>query len=119
MTDAPFDDTGGDPADDERLVKRRFVDKIRRTLGRIPFTEQALAAYFCATDAATPTRVKAILMAALAYFIVPTDMVPDFIAGLGFTDDAAVMAAAVRSIASHITDGHHAAARRFLDRETD
>jgi uncharacterized membrane protein YkvA (DUF1232 family) len=119
MADEPFDGGSGDPAQDERLVRGRFWNKARQTLGRVPFTEQAVAAYYCATDGTTPAHVKAILMGALAYFIVPTDMIPDFIAGLGFTDDAVVLAAAMRTIASHLSDGHVAAARRFLDKEPE
>lgn len=119
MADEPFDGGTGDAATDERPVRGRFANKVRRTLGRVPFTERAVAAYFCATDGATPMRVKAVLVGALAYFIVPIDMIPDFIAGLGFFDDAAVLAAAVRAVTSHLSDGHVAAARRFLDTEPD
>lgn len=98
-----------DPEQQERqetFVLRRFWAKTRRTLGRIPFTRDALAAYYCATDPATPRRVRVILLAALAYFIVPTDLIPDFIAGLGYTDDATVLLAALRSVSRHVTPDH-------------
>ncbi len=109
-----------DPAKYERdkaQVEAGFWDKLRRTLGRIPFAEDAVAAYFCATDPTTPFRVKAILMGALAYFILPTDMIPDFIAGLGFTDDAAVLAAAIRSVLPHVKPRHRDRARAALEDE--
>ena len=82
-------------ATDEALVNEGFWDKLRKTLGRVPFIEDALAAYYCATDGKTPLYVKAVLMGALAYFIVPIDVIPDFIPGLGFTDDAAILATAI------------------------
>ena len=82
---------------DEELVLTSLVDKVRRTLGKVPFAEQALSAYNCTRDPLTPTRVKAILVAALAYFVMPVDLVPDFIVGLGFGDDAAVFWAAWNS----------------------
>ncbi len=41
------------------------------------------------------TRTLTIVVGALLYFVVPFDVVPDFIAGLGFVDDAAVIAYAV------------------------
>ncbi len=104
-------------ARDKAEVEAGFWEKLRRTLGRVPFAEDAVAAYFCATDPATPFQVKAILMGALAYFIVPTDMIPDFIAGLGFTDDAAVLAAAIRSVLPHVAARHRARARAVLDDE--
>ena len=100
--------------DDTRQGHRRFWSKIRRTLGRVPFTEQAVAAHYCAIDRATPARVKVVLVGALAYFVMPADMIPDLIAGLGYTDDGIVLAAAVRAIAPYVTDDHRALARRFL-----
>lgn len=98
----------------ETLVRRRFWAKARRTLGRIPFTKDAVAAYYCAIDPATPRHVKAILMAALVYFIVPTDLVPDFIAGLGYSDDATVLLAALKSVRRHVTPDHREKADRAL-----
>lgn len=103
-------------ARDEARVKEGFWPKFRRVAGRIPFAEDLLAAYYCAIDAATPLRVKAVLMGALAYFVLPMDMLPDFIAGIGFTDDAAVLLAAYRAVRDHITDAHRARAREFLQR---
>ena len=106
-----------DPSDDEeaeRLVANGFANKIRNTLGKIPFTEQAVAAYFCATDPATPAHVKATIIGALAYFIIPIDGVPDFILGLGYTDDAAVFWVAYRMISTHISERHFAKAKEFL-----
>lgn len=91
---------------DEGVVRRGFWPKLRRVVRRIPFTDDLLSAYYCATDPKTPSYVKAILMAAVAYFVVPTDLVPDFIAGLGFTDDATVLLTAVSTVGSAIKDEH-------------
>jgi len=102
------------PEENEKIVADGFVDKARKTLGRIPFSDEAAAAYFCAMDPQTPNRVRVTLMAALAYFVVPLDMIPDFIAMLGFTDDAAVFWLAWRSVSSHVSDAHRARARDFL-----
>jgi uncharacterized membrane protein YkvA (DUF1232 family) len=98
----------------ERVVKRRFWEKVRNTLGKVPFLDQAIAAYYAASDPATPRAAKAILMAALAYFIIPADFVPDLLAGIGFTDDATVLMLAIQALAPHIKDDHVQAARRFL-----
>ena len=103
--------------DDEALVRKSFWDKLRKTLGRIPFVEDALAAYYCAGDKATPLYVRAVLMGALAYFIIPSDVIPDFIVGLGFTDDASVLAAAIAAVRANLKPGHFAAARAFLGKE--
>jgi uncharacterized membrane protein YkvA (DUF1232 family) len=75
-----------------------------------------VAAYYCATDPGTPLKAKAILYGALAYFILPIDIVPDFILWLGFTDDAAVLYAAIRTVRSYMTDSHRLQARAAIDR---
>ena len=98
-------------------VEAGFWRKLRRSLGLIPFAEDAVAAFFCARDPATPPRVKAVLMGALAYFILPADLIPDFIGALGFTDDAAVLAAALRSVLPHVKEHHRLRARTALARE--
>ncbi len=99
---------------DKARVEEGFWAKVRRTLGRVPFLEEAVAAYYCAIDRETPVQVKAILMGALAYFVLPTDMVPDFIAWLGFVDDAAVLAIAIRSVEPHIKVRHRRQARSTI-----
>ena len=76
-------------ANDEQTVREGFWTKARRTLGRVPFSEDAVAAFHCAFDSATPLPIRATLLGALAYFVLPLDVIPDFIAGLGYTDDAA------------------------------
>ena len=98
----------------ERIVRDGFWKKLLRLAGKVPFADDAAAAYFCAVDPATPTRVKAILLGALAYFVLPVDAIPDFVAGLGFTDDAAVLAMALGLVARHVTPEHHARGRAAL-----
>ena len=104
---------------DEKRVGRGFWPKVRRLIFRLPFMDELLAAYFAATDTATPAYVKAVLMAALAYFVLPLDMVPDFIAGFGFTDDASVLLAAIHTVKGHITDAHRQRAQRALEELKD
>jgi uncharacterized membrane protein YkvA (DUF1232 family) len=101
-------------AADESAVRRGFWRKIRYVAGSLPFAEELLAAYYCAFDSRTPLQVKAVLLGAVAYFVMPVDLIPDCIPGIGYTDDAAVLAAAVELVASHINADHHEAARRVL-----
>jgi uncharacterized membrane protein YkvA (DUF1232 family) len=101
---------------DQARVESGFWDKLRRTLARIPFVDELLAAYYCATDPATPLRAKAILFGALAYFVLPFDILPDFVLWLGFTDDAAVLYAAIRTVRAYVTDSHRVQARTAIDR---
>ena len=94
----------------ESTVRREFWAKLRRVLKYIPFSRDLVAAYYCALDPATPLRPKAVLLGALAYFILPFDAVPDFLLGAGFTDDAAVLAIAIKIVADHIRPEHREAA---------
>jgi len=100
----------------ERQVRRGFKSKVIRTVGKIPFSEEAVGAYCCATDSDTPAHVKAAIFAALAYFIAPVDAIPDFLLALGYTDDAAVFWAMWRTISGHVTEAHRETARRFFDK---
>lgn len=101
---------------DQAKVERGFWDKLRKYIRHIPFLDDLIAAYYCAIDAATPLYVKAILFSALAYFVTPIDLVPDFIAWIGFTDDAAFLYAAMRIVAPHIKDGHRQQAKAAIDK---
>jgi uncharacterized membrane protein YkvA (DUF1232 family) len=105
-----------DATRDRQRVAEGFWPKIRAVAARIPFAEDALAAYYCAFDRQTPFHVRAALWGALAYFVMPFDVVPDYLPLLGFTDDAAVLATAVKMVASHLTPEHREAARRMLAR---
>ena len=107
----------GETMTDETIVREGFWRKVRQTLGRVPFTEDAVAAFHCATDSATPLPVRATLFGALAYFVMPFDVIPDFIFGLGYTDDAAVLFAAYKAASAHITAGHRDKARAWLLKE--
>jgi uncharacterized membrane protein YkvA (DUF1232 family) len=100
---------------DEQTVQSGFWPKLTANLARIPFAEEALAAWYCAFDSATPVQVKGTLLAALAYFILPIDIIPDFILGLGFTDDLAVLMTAITLMKTHITPAHRAAAKAKLN----
>jgi len=102
-------------ARDEEIVRRGFWKKARKLAARLPFAEDLLAAYYCAFDRGTPLQVKAALIGALAYFVLPFDAVPDVLPFLGFADDAAILATALRMVANHLTPAHRAAAQRKLD----
>ena len=98
----------------QRRTKRKILPKLLRVAGRIPFADDLAAAYYCAIDAETPTKVKLVLFAALGYFVLPVDAIPDVLTGLGFTDDATVLATALGLVGAHIQEPHRIAARRLL-----
>ena len=100
---------------DEAYVKRAFWPKVKRAGAKIPFVKEAVAMYFCALDPETPLKAKGIAFAALAYFILPFDAIPDAIAAVGFADDAAVVAAALLALGSRITKDHLTKAEEWLN----
>ncbi len=105
------------PLDEER-VEAGFWPKVRKHAGHIPFLKDALALWWCAKDPETPAAARAMMFAALAYFVLPTDLIPDVLAGVGFTDDAAVIAAVIGIAARHVKPRHKAAAQAFITGET-
>lgn len=100
------------PQDAERV--RGFGAKFARVATKIPFASDVLALYFAARDPATPKRTKALMLAALSYFVVPTDFIPDIFLGVGFTDDAAVIAAMIALAGGAIKPHHRERARDYL-----
>ncbi|ACI91451.1 protein of unknown function [Afipia carboxidovorans OM5] len=101
--------------DPERL-RESFWIKLKRVAAKVPFAEDLLAAYYCAFDRETPRHVQVALLGAIAYFVLPLDFMPDVLPVLGFTDDAAVLATAIRLVSSHITSDHRQAAHAALHR---
>jgi len=105
-------------AQDRESVRRRFWIKLKQVVAKLPFAADLIAAYYCAFDKQTPRHVQATLLGAIAYFILPFDFIPDMLPVLGFTDDAAVLATAIKLVANHITPDHRDAARAALLRMT-
>jgi uncharacterized membrane protein YkvA (DUF1232 family) len=103
-------------AREQAYVRRGFWSKLRRFAARLPFAEDLLAAWYCAFDRETPRHVQAALLGALAYFVLPFDVIPDMMPVLGFTDDAAVLATALKLVASHMRPAHRDAAKAAIAR---
>lgn len=109
-------DTSWDVSRERAYVRGGFWTKAKRVAASLPFAEDLLAAYYCAFDRNTPRHVQAALIGALAYFVLPFDLIPDMLPMLGYTDDAAVLATAIKLVATHIRPEHRAAAKAALAR---
>ncbi|MFL5296239.1 MAG: YkvA family protein [Phenylobacterium sp.] len=103
----------------EQRVAVGFWPKIRRVAACVPFAGEALSLWYCARDEETPLSAKGMMLAALAYFVLPTDAIPDFIAGIGYTDDAAVLLATLNLVGRHLKPRHREAAKRDVERLRD
>jgi uncharacterized membrane protein YkvA (DUF1232 family) len=100
----------------ESKVATKFWGKLKQNLARVPFADTAIAAFYCAFDPQTPLKVRGTLLAALAYFILPLDTLPDMLLGLGFTDDMAVLMTAASLIGNHLRPEHRDKAKATLAR---
>lgn len=99
---------------DEAGIRETFWPTVKRAARHVPFMPDVVAGYYCALDKRTPLRAKAVILGALAYFVMPADAVPDILVGIGFTDDVAVLTAALAAIRAHLTPAHREAARAAL-----
>ena len=95
--------------------ERRFWGLLARLAASLPLAGELLAGYYCAIDRATPGHVRALLLGALGYFVLPFDAIPDVIIGFGFTDDASVLAAVIATVGRHIHPLHRSRAKAKLD----
>jgi uncharacterized membrane protein YkvA (DUF1232 family) len=90
-----------------------FWNKLSRSAGSAGrrVVETALVLYYCLRDPDTPTKVRAVIIGALGYLIFPLDAIPDFIPGVGFTDDLAGLVAALTALMMYVKPKHRAQAR--------
>ena len=91
-----------------------FFSKILRVLGQIPFARDIVAMYFALIDDATPIWARAQIAAAIAYFLMPFDAIPDMIVPFGYADDAGVVAAALALVGAHVGSRHYREADKFF-----
>ncbi len=115
-----FEDLGFDPEilgpeeEQKRTIRQKLMTTVRKAARQVPFMEDVVAGYFCALDPSTPSKVRATVLASLAYFVLPLDVIPDFLIGIGFGDDATVLLAALAMIRSHMRSDHYQAAKDAL-----
>ncbi|MGF1820018.1 YkvA family protein [Vibrio alginolyticus] len=100
-------------APDEKTFWRKMKNSVKKAGEEIAV--MGIKSWLAMADSNTSVRHKAILGGALAYFVLPTDMVPDVLAGVGFTDDMAALTLAANSVGNAITKEHEAQAREKLN----
>lgn len=95
-------------------IRKKFWKVVKKAARQIPIMEDVVAGYYCAFDTKTPFKVRMTLIGALAYFVLPIDFIPDIIVGIGFGDDLAILAAALKTVHDHITPDHRLRAKQAL-----
>ena len=125
VTDADSEESDEEFAGRQKEYQEAYSDdkywaKLKSSVNKLPadmkmLIENTLVLYYCAKDRNVPTHVKAVIIGALGYFIVPFDMVPDILPLLGVLDDLAVLLVAYRYIEEYITSAHRESARAKMD----
>lgn len=95
----------------------RFWTKLQRVFKRAGYelVEKALWLHYAARHPNTPGWARATAYGALAYFILPFDAIPDWLFGMGLTDDLGALTVAVATISQYIDDGVKIRSREKLD----
>jgi uncharacterized membrane protein YkvA (DUF1232 family) len=93
--------------EDEVQKKIEYVDenlwgKLEKSGKRISFAKDILALYSYMKDPSVKWYRKAIIVAALIYFIVPIDTIPDITPLFGYLDDLGVIAALLKYLGSEL-----------------
>ncbi|HEY7752031.1 MAG TPA: YkvA family protein [Ignavibacteriaceae bacterium] len=109
-----FDDLGeikeldfGNKTDEKVQEEIKFVDdnlatKLEKSGKKISFAKDILALYRYMKDPFVKWYRKSVVVAALIYFIVPIDSVPDFAPMIGYLDDLGVIAALLKFLGSEL-----------------
>ena len=87
------------------LPEKKLLSKVRAALSLTgkTGTTQALILFYTLKAPETPNWCRSVALASLGYFISLIDAIPDLTPVLGYTDDISVMAAAIATIAVHIS----------------
>lgn len=105
--------------DSEQLITTKTLQKYEQAYSEEGFKEKltsnvkelgekiitpALQLFYAAKSDKCPVAAKAAILAALGYFILPVDLIPDFVPVVGYGDDLSVLSATVAALRSYITD---------------
>lgn len=104
----------GDHEQQTKYVEEGFWAKVKRYAAKVPFAKEVVTLYYCSVDPKTPLSAKVKAVGALAYWILPIDLIPDFIPVAGFADDATAVFIAYKAISSQITEEHKEKAKQFF-----
>lgn len=91
-----------------------FLLDIKRFIGWVPFVKNAVVLYFCMINSHTPLAVRTMIAGTLAYFLLPTDAIPDFLGILGLADDASLVATTSTDVSMYVTEKHRQQANDFF-----
>lgn len=86
----------------EHYVRENFDEKVKSLRGGIRLAKHVLALFRYMTDEAIPWYKKSVVVAALVYFMMPVDAIPDMLPLIGYLDDFGVIAAVLAFLGREI-----------------
>jgi uncharacterized membrane protein YkvA (DUF1232 family) len=86
----------------ERFVREKMDDKLENLRGGIRMMKHILALFRYMADERIPWYRRSVVVAALAYFIMPFDAIPDMLPLIGYLDDFGVIAAVLAFLGREI-----------------
>lgn len=94
-----------------KILKREseFINKVSKVAGMKDFVSKLKVAFQLLKDwyngkYKAPWKLISAIGFAILYFLIPTDAIPDFIAAIGFLDDASVLAGVFMTFSSEIEE---------------
>ncbi len=81
-----------------RKIKSLDISKFKKLFNQITLALELIKDYRAKTYTKLPWRTITILALALLYFLNPFDLIPDYIPGVGYIDDALTVAAIFKSL---------------------
>lgn len=97
-----------------KITDPTFWAKVRKFASRVPFATDAVAMFYAMRDRKTPTKDRLFIYAVLIYWLLPFDLIPDFLAGIGQLDDFGAISLALMSVRRSVTPAHREKARAVL-----
>ena len=93
---------------DELLIdaenKLKKIPKIGEELSHVPVFVSMVKSYITKDYTRIPVGTIAAIVGALLYLVAPVDLIPDFLPGIGYIDDAAVVGACLTLVDSDIKE---------------
>ncbi len=100
---------------DRRRVEENFWPKLKRVARSVPGISDILALYFYLNSDVAPLKHKISIVATLAYFIIPLDLIPDYLGPIGYVDDVAVALGLIQFIGADVMKPYRTYARKWLN----
>lgn len=84
----------------------KFWDKLKKFAKKAgsSVVYAVLLLYYTLQKPEVPKKTKAVIIGALGYFILPIDLIPDMMLGVGYTDDLGALGIALFQVAMYIDD---------------